>query len=163
MDYVSRLKQELKNQLKRAKKIVIIGVGSELRGDDIAGLIVVRELESINNSKRIKVFSGATAPENFIGKISRFRPTHLVIIDSADMHEQPGTIRIIDREKISGFSFCTHQLPLKMMADYISEMLGCHIFIIGIQPASLGFGKSPSKEVEDAARQTAKLLKDVVR
>ena len=84
------LTTELKNRLKAAKRIAVLGVGSELRGDDVAGMLVAGAVQK--KSKKIRVFLGATAPENLTGEIIKFKPTHLIIVDTADIKEKPGTI-----------------------------------------------------------------------
>ena len=49
------LKTILKKKLKDAKKIAVLGIGSALRSDDAAGLLVAEELKKIKNPK-IKSF-----------------------------------------------------------------------------------------------------------
>ena len=156
----------LKQKLKNASRVAVVGVGSELRGDDTAGILAARQIEKIVDKKttapEIKVYIGATAPENLTGEIKRIQPTHLIIIDSADFGAGAGQIAVVNPEDVGGISFCTHSLPLKVMTDYLLRFLKCEIIIIGIQPKNLTAGASPSKEVARAARQVsttiAKLL-----
>ncbi len=89
------LKTILKNKLKGAKKIAVLGVGSSLKSDDAAGLLVAEELKKIKNPK-LKVFFGSTAPENLTGEIIKYKPTHIIIVDSVDMDQKPGSILLID-------------------------------------------------------------------
>lgn len=153
------LKTTLKKWASDAKKLALLGVGSELRGDDIAGILVARRFseDSKKHKNRIpsKVFIGETAPENLTGEIKRFKPTHLIIVDSADMGKKPGTVRSIDPNKAGGLSFCTHKLPVKILTDYIAESTGCKIIIIGIQPKQIEFCGVPSKEIQKSAKTLA--------
>ena len=110
----------------------------------------------------MEVFLGGTAPENLTGEIRRFNPTHLVIIDAADLNSEPGTITLMDPDSIGGTTFCTHSLPLKVMIDYLLDSFPCHVTIIGIQPKSLEVGASVSKEVLDAVESLAAMLLDAV-
>lgn len=163
---MEELKKQLIESFKAAERVALLCVGSELRGDDIAGILVARELnKSFRRSgrdRRFKIFVSGTAPENWTGEIKRFNPSHLVIIDSADMGEKPGTVKLISPDKISGFSFSTHRLPLKMTAEYLLHFLACRITIIGIQPKTLEFGKPPSKEVEKSSRAISSMLKKIL-
>ena len=159
------LKATLKNRLKGAKRIALLSVGSELRGDDAAGILVGEEFKkSCKNLDKgnCRIFFGGSAPENFTGRIKQFKPTHLIIVDSADLRKKPGTIAIIDPKDVGGFSFGTHQLPLKMMVDYMSQSLNCKAFIIGIQPKNTGFGSSHSEEVAKSVRVIIDSLKAVL-
>jgi hydrogenase 3 maturation protease len=164
---VQNLKADLKLKLKGAKKIAILGVGSELRGDDVAGVLVAKHLEAacsksscLNNCK---VFIGETAPENLTGEIKRFKPGHIIIIDSAEMGKAAGAVQLIDPDEAGGFSFCTHNLPVKIMVDYLVNSIGCEIFIIGIQPKKISFGTLPSKEIIKSARQVCSAIKACIK
>ena len=161
------LKTALKNWLLEAERIALLGVGSELRGDDAAGLLVAQELARahLKLKKRIdfKVFIGETAPENLTGEIKRFNPTHLLIVDSADMGKRGGMVQWIDPDKVGGISFCTHSLPIKIMADYLTQSIGCKIKIIGIQPKVLTFGSRFSKEIEKTVKNVSKTVEASIR
>lgn len=158
-----KIKKELVNRITGARKIAVLGIGSELMADDAAGLIVCRKLDNINKGKsNIKTFSGGTAPENLTGEIRKFNPSHLIIIDAVHLGKKEGMFRFIDAEEIGGISFSTHRLPLKIMVDYIKKSLGCKITIIGIQPKKISFGDKPSREVEAAAGEISSALREFV-
>ncbi|HTY45055.1 MAG TPA: hydrogenase maturation peptidase HycI [Patescibacteria group bacterium] len=149
------LKTSLKKQLSRAQRIALLGVGSELRGDDAAGILVAKRLAAdfrgSRGRQKFKVFIGATAPENVTGQIKKFKPGQLIIIDAADMNAEAGAVKLIPADRIDGFSSCTHSLPLNILADYLVKSIGCAITIIGIQPKTLAFGSRFSPEVERSA------------
>jgi len=159
---MANLKTILKQKLKDAKKIAVLGIGSELRADDAAGLIVAEELKKIKNLK-LKVFLGSTAPENFTGEIIKFKPTHILIVDSVDTDQKPGFILLINPEEVGGVSFSTHMLPVKMMVDYLLASLECEIIIIGIQPKVLLFGETISKEVKKSTKQISGVIKQILQ
>jgi len=158
---MQNLKEVLKKNLKGAKKIAVLGIGSCLRSDDAAGLLVAEELLKIRNPK-LKVFFGSTAPENLTGEIIKYRPTHIIIVDSVDMDQKSGSILMIDAGEVDGVSFSTHMLPVKMIVDYFLEALKCEIIIIGIQPQSLEFGETVSEEVRKSTKQIADAILQVL-
>jgi hydrogenase 3 maturation protease len=140
-----------------------LGVGSELRADDAAGVLVATELEKrFSRKKRFRAFVGHTAPENLTGEIKRFKPTHLVIVDSAEIGNKPGDIALIEIDNLAGVSFCTHQLPVKVMADYLWQSVACEMFIIGIRPASLAFGQKVSPVVKKSVRAVVSAFEQVL-
>lgn len=149
----------LKQKLNNARRVAILGIGSELRGDDIAGLLVARQIEKTitkqTTSPEVRVFIGETAPENLTGEIKKFQPTHLIIIDAAELNKEPGHIEIMEPGTIGGTSFCTHSLPIKVMVDYMLESFKFEAILIGIQPKTLVFGAQPTKEVVAAAKHLA--------
>ena len=140
------LKDKLLQQLPRNSnaKVVFIGIGSELRGDDAVGMVIVNRLAELANSAgcpRFLFINGGSAPENFLGEIREFQPEMVVFIDAAVLGATPGTVKVIDtsREKITGISFCTHTLPLAIIAGYIQQTVPCEIFVIGIEPVDISF------------------------
>jgi hydrogenase 3 maturation protease len=157
----------LKQKLSNAQRVAVLGVGSELRGDDVAGLLAAQQIEKIiakqTTSPEVRVFIGETAPENLTGEIKKFQPTHLIIIDAAEFHKEPGHIEIMEPETIGGTSFCTHSLPLKIIIGYLLESFKFQTIIIGIQPKTLTFGAQPTKEVVAAAKHIAKTIVKIIQ
>jgi hydrogenase 3 maturation protease len=158
------LRTNLQQRLENGSRIGVLGVGSELRADDVAGILVAQRIKKLTGDKKtgpeIETFIGATAPENLTGEIKRFHPSHLVIVDAADLDAEPGTISVMDPDSIGGTTFCTHSLPLKVMIDYLLESFDCRVTIIGIQPKSLAVGAPVSKEVLEAVESLSAMLCD---
>jgi hydrogenase maturation protease HycI len=159
---MQNLKTTLNKNLKGAKKIAILGVGSSLRSDDAAGLLVAEKLNKIKNPK-LKVFLGSTAPENLTGEIIRYKPSHIIIIDSVDMDQKPGSILLVNPQEVDGISFYSHMLPIKMTIDYLLESIKCEIIIIGIQPKSLEFSETVSNEVRKSTKQIADVIRQILQ
>ena len=151
------LETHLKSRLKNAKKVVVLGVGSDLRADDAAGMLVAELLKP-----HVKVVFGATASENLTGEVRRLKPTHLIIIDAAQMGKKPGAIEIIEPGRIEGITFTTHQLPMSIIARYLNQEIGCEIILIGIQPKTLKFGDKVSPQVKASVAQLARLIKKIL-
>lgn len=158
---MKKLKTYLKNRLRGAKRVAVLGIGSEERQDDAAGMVAAETLaKKIKNNKRVKIFLGQTAPENLSGEINRFRPSHLIIIDTIEINERPGTVLVLRPEDIGrGVSFSTHKMPAGVLAKYFIDSIGCDIIMIGIQPKSLKFGHPISKTVAGSAGEVAEAIK----
>jgi len=160
------LRKELKNWLKGAKRVAILGIGSELRSDDAAGVVIARKLQAYIKKmkiKALKVFLGQTAPENLTGEIKKFKPTHLIIIDAVDFHQQAGAMRLIGDLTETGGSFSTHRIPLKIMKDYLYKSIACDMIIIGIQPESLEFHGGLSPKIQESVRVASKEISEVLK
>lgn len=136
--------------------MAVLGVGSELRGDDVAGVLVARKLKAWcgrTHSKRLAAFAGTSAPENLTGEIARFSPSWVVMIDAAHLGREPGTVEIVTREKIGGLSFSTHMLPAPIVLDYLEKTTGCRSLVIGIQLEQTEVLAKPSKSVTGAVKR----------
>jgi hydrogenase maturation protease len=175
---LGELASALAGALEGATRLAVLGVGSELRSDDAAGLLVVRELGRIlepggldritrrifgledraSHFGPVLVLEGGSAPENLTGPIARFQPSHLVVVDAADLGEEPGTARAFTTGSIGGFESSTHSLPLSVLLGYLCRASPCAALAIGIQSASLEFGGATCPAVEAAARDIAAIL-----
>lgn len=171
-----------------SRKIAILGIGNELRGDDAVGVIVARELQesgsarsgllnplsadgfgntALRSRSECKCPSGANktliidagaAPEAFTGRLRRFAPDLVLMIDAAQMDLPPGTIRLIEWQDTIGLSASTHTLPLNVVAQYLVAELGCHVAVIGVQAGGNAFDAPLSPAVRRAANEITHTL-----
>lgn len=188
----------MQKRLEGAQRVALLAVGSELRGDDAAGLLVADYLEKglrlkakgrspsaaerhqeSNGSAHpasavslqplafglrpsFRIFLGHTAPENCTGAIKQFAPTHLVIVDAADLGQPPGAIVVLEPEQIAGVSFSTHQMPLSVMLEYLRTSMAFEAVVIAIQPVQLAYDRPVTPVVRRAARRLAAALADAI-
>ena len=155
----------LRARLNGVKRLAVLGVGSTLRADDGAGMLIAQRLQEAyagEKSGNVQFYAGETAPENFSGKIKAFCPSHLLIIDAADLGQAPGTVAQIDPEDVGGPAFCSHMLPLKVMIRYLEEETGAFIILLGIQYKSLDFDAAVTKEVSETVDSLCAALKTVI-
>lgn len=132
-------------------RVVVVGVGHELSGDDAAGLAVVRALKSaLAPSDRVLLVDAGPAPENTTGLLRRFAPDLVLLIDAAQMNEPPGEVRWLDWQETTGVGASTHTLPLHLLARYLVAELCCEVALLGIQPAANEVGAPLSPVVEEA-------------
>jgi hydrogenase 3 maturation protease len=93
------------------------------------------------------VIDAGHAPENRTAELRRFAPETVILVDAAEMREEPGEIRWIGLDEIDGMSASTHTLPLSMLAKYLTLELDCEVHVLGIQPRSTDFDGRVSEEV----------------
>ena len=144
---------------KGTNRVVIVGVGSEFRGDDAAGVLVARNLKKNVKSSNVLVIEGGVAPENFTSEIRKFKPSHVILIDAADFKAKPGTVRLFNDLSVAiGQSISTHKLSLSILSDYLHNQTSVKVSLIGIQPAGAEMGGKMCKEVKDVVDELAKAL-----
>jgi len=161
------LKTYLENNLSKATKIAVLGIGSELRQDDAAGIVAAKLIKEVglkqNRGVKVKVFIGETAPENLTGEIKAFKPSHIILIDTVDMGEKPGTVAVLKPQEIGeGVSFSTHTMPAKILSDYFSKSFKCDITMLGIQPSSVKFGNKFNRHVKQSSEDVAKAINSAI-
>jgi len=149
------------NRFNGAQKLCILGAGSFMKADDAAGVLITEKLLEefdVLNHPNLLILSGESAPENCCGEIKRFSPDHLCVIDAADMGESPGSIVFIENEVISGVTFSTHMLPVKIMLDYLVKETGCKITVMGIQPVDLTYDGKVTQKVAETVEYVTQVL-----
>ncbi len=154
----------LRKWLKNAKRIVVVGIGNELRRDDFVGVEIVRGLKG-KVSKNVMLIESETVPESFIEPITRFNPTHVLLIDAGLLGLKPGDAKLAESSKVLGPStaaISTHALPLRIFCEYLEKTAAAKIALIIIQPKVTDFGESLSVEVEMAAEKLKKILLKVL-
>jgi len=140
----------------RNTQIHILGIGSELKGDDGAGPLLCQKLKEADI--RVEITDAGTVPENYIQSIVKRSPENILIIDAIDFSAPAGEIKIFTVEELSTFAFSTHALSPHLFIDMIKQQIDVQIYIIGIQPGSTGFGRELSHEVQRAVEHLIELL-----
>jgi hydrogenase 3 maturation protease len=143
--------------------VAVLALGSRLRADDAAGLLAAERLRAAlrrrRGKRRARVFLGETAPENLTGVIKRYKPTHLVVIDAAEMGLKAGHIHLVDSQTPHfNAALSTHNLPIGVLTDYLQRSTGCEVLVLGLQPVSCAFGGEVSPAVLKASERLADLL-----
>ncbi|MBF0494016.1 MAG: hydrogenase maturation protease [Candidatus Omnitrophica bacterium] len=120
-------------------EIIIIGVGSILRGDDGVGPRVIDELEKQNLPKNVLLHSGDICGLDLL----KVFPGHdrVIIIDAARMGMPAGTVKIFNFTEIKKSDFkniySTHGMSLLETLTLGHELgVDPEIIVIGVEPLS---------------------------
>jgi hydrogenase 3 maturation protease len=154
--------EAISRELENSERLFVMGVGNRRRGDDAAGGLCLRLLRKRmlgrKSTKELRALDAGEIPESATGLVREFRPTHVLIVDAALGGHQPGTIFIIDKEKISHEDISTHRIPLDHLVRYLVETIGCRVILVGIEPQEVAWGKPVSAPVREAATRLAAWL-----
>jgi hydrogenase 3 maturation protease len=140
-------------------KVVVVGVGNPLRGDDAAGCLVAQALDG---APGVTVISAEEVPESYLGPITAARPDVVVLVDAVELDAAPGSAALLEMEELAARGASTHRAPLGLVAEFLRCETGADVFLLAIQPARLGFGDPVSPEVEESAASLALLLRSLV-
>jgi len=143
------------------RRVVLVGIGSSIRHDDVVGLRMLELLEG-KLPKNVLLLQTETVPESYTSAIRDFAPTHVLLLDAAHFRGIPGEGRIIPKNKIANVSVSTHSLPLHILIDYIQKSICPKVALLGIQGMNIELGKGLSPEVEEGAKTIIDLLIDVL-
>ncbi len=153
---------DLKKWLSDSRRVAIIGVGNPLRRDDFVGMKVVEALQG-RVSKSVYLVECETSPESFMEPITKFGPTHILIVDAAVLSLNPGSWKFVDPEQIIDRpAISTHALSLRIFCEYLTEAIGAKIAVLAIQPGDSSFGEGLTREVEKTAKHLVDLLSNIL-
>ncbi|MCF7907731.1 MAG: hydrogenase 3 maturation endopeptidase HyCI [Candidatus Omnitrophica bacterium] len=139
-------------------KVVIVGVGNIMRGDDAFG---PKFIETVYQKVDATCIDVGSAPENYIGKITKERPNTILIVDVVDLGKEPGDYEILVKEDIVKSGFTTHDLSPRMFLDFLGKETEADIFLLGVQPKTLEFGDEISQSVAKTLKELTNLIIEV--
>ncbi|WEL18504.1 Hydrogenase maturation protease HycI [Halorhabdus sp. SVX81] len=148
-------------QIDAADRVALVGMGSELRGDDAVGLEVVRRLDGIG-ADRLRVIEGGVAPENQTGVIRRFEPDWIVLVDAIAFGGDPGDSKWIESDDLGGESFSSHKSTPAMLETFLTREMDADVALFGVEPARIEFGTDLSSAVQQRLDDLVAELSDAL-
>ena len=139
-------------------KIVFIGVGHPLRGDDYVGSYVAKELirRVEHRPANVDFFDAEDSVESVITKASETEPKHVIFIDSCQMNAQPGEIHLVSVRETEYPFFTTHGIPLKLLSARLLSQ--SEAWVLAIQPKQVEFSEEMSSEVCEAGLMVSQFI-----
>jgi len=156
------LRGQISAWLRDYERLAVLGIGNPLRGDDAIGVEILKRLKG-NVPKNVKLLECEMVPENFLSKIELFEPTHVLMVDAAQLGIEPGEARLIPPEKIAGTALSTHAMPLSILAGIIQEDSKVKVMLLGVQPEKTEFGEGLSPKLQKASKEIARIIIEVVK
>jgi len=140
-------------------KIVIIGIGNIIRGDDGFGPLLI---EKIKGGVKVMCLDGGTAPENYLGKIAKENPDTLLIVDVVHLGKNPGEYEILRQEDIVKCGFTTHDISPVMFIEYLTKETEANIYMLGVQPQGIELGSEMSEKLKAVLDELSGKILEVV-
>ncbi|MCK4600941.1 MAG: hydrogenase maturation protease [Phycisphaerae bacterium] len=122
----------------------IVCIGNELCGDDGAGVAIAHKLKQI---VPWALYDAQTVPESFLMKIASRKPESVVLIDALDFGAPPGSVEMIEAERIGGQGPSTHGPAPLAFLEVLGMIHPCRCAVLGIQPQRADIGTMLSEPV----------------
>jgi len=145
--------QRLEECLQR--RPVLMGIGSRWQGDDAAGPAVIARVAGRIQATCI---DAGDAPERHLGEARGAGSDTILLLDAVDFGGSPGEITILRAEELPARVGTTHNPSLGLLMRYLEAESGAQVLLLGIQPASIGFGKPISAPVLASVEALARML-----
>jgi hydrogenase maturation protease len=134
------------------ERILVVGVGNLLMGDDGVGIHAVRELANRKMPVGVDVIDGGTAGMDLLRLVEGY--SKVLIIDAVDAGQEPGALLRFTPEDISthaaDFAVSLHQteiLKVMELATWMGQSLPPTV-IYGVQPKEIDWSTGLSPAVQ---------------
>jgi hydrogenase maturation protease len=136
-------------------KTTILGIGNCLLRDEGIGIHVLKALKAqLTDDTALSLIDGGTLSFTLATEIEA--SDRLVVIDAAQLGEEPGTVRCFIGDEMDSFlGSCkrsVHEVGLLDLFDIarLTQTLPGQRALVGIQPASVEWGEEPTDAVAAA-------------
>lgn len=135
-----------------ARPWLLVGVGSDLRGDDAFGPLLARRLAEAG----LPALDAGTAPESLTGPIVRSGAEVLILADVGNLGAPVGSLRLLAPESVAPGGTSTHDPSLRLLIDYLQAQRPFTVRILAVEPARRGLGQALAPEIATAIDQAAR-------
>ncbi len=144
-----RLKDELRRRV-QGKKVLVLGVGNRIRGDDALGSILAGRL---NSRIAVPVIDASDVPENYLGPLEASGAELVLIVDAVDFHASPGDVALFEIGQLVEMRLATHAADLSLLFKTIHAVKPPEAILIGVQPVSTellsGLSRAVSRSLDE--------------
>ena len=160
---IMSFESQLEGFLSNSEKLIVLGVGNDLKCDDGVGPFIIKRLKEEDIEDENLIFINAeTVPENFTGKLRKENPTNIIIVDAGLMNGNLGDTQIVDKDDFSNIGISTHSMSLSYFVKYLEKDNDFKIIFVGIEPESLDYGENLTENVEKTAFDFINILKGII-
>jgi hydrogenase maturation protease len=134
-------------------QIALLGLGNLMRTDDAVGMLTLRRLEKCGRlPPEVRVIEGGTLGLDLLDSLRGI--SHLLVLDAVDTGATPGTLKRFEGRDVDDLpvSKSVHLLGFAdlMCALRLMDAAPGEVVLLGVQPASTGWGTVLTPEVESA-------------
>ena len=143
-------------------KILVLGLGNLLMGDEGIGIHVIKKLMEIKLPKNIEVVDGGTAAFDLMPYLKAAQK--LIIVDAVQTGGKEGAIYRLRPEDLSpgsGKTLSLHQITLQEVLEAAHLLdIKPEVIIIGIEPKQIGCGDELSQELKEVIPAVTRIIKE---
>jgi hydrogenase maturation protease len=147
---------------RREARILILGIGNLLMGDEAIGIHVVRELQDLDRRPDVDVVDGGTGGFHLLEYFQTY--DRLILVDAAADGASPGTVRLIRPRFSKDFppTLTAHEIGLKDLLN-AAQLLDAQP---EIRLVTISIGEVPGARLELSAAikaaipQAARLVRE---
>ncbi|MCU0292287.1 MAG: hydrogenase maturation protease [Thermoanaerobaculaceae bacterium] len=134
-----RLRRMLARVKARGQRLLVLGVGNDMLGDDAIGVLVARDLEALNSETFLAVPVGIGV-ENAGHLIRRHRADVVLIFDAVAAPSRKPWL-FVPPSRLDTFCHSTHSVPLSLLIRaWQQDSPAVRVHFVGIRPRLVALG-----------------------
>ncbi len=143
-------------------RVLVVGVGNELRCDDGFGVYIARALENIlarySKGDYLTVVDAGTSLESYLDLMINSEVT--ILLDVIEAPVPYSKVVVLQKHEIPvyGGSLSTHSIELGTLLDLVSG----DVYVVGTRPTCLDFNVGVSNSIAGVIRVIIKAFLDVL-
>jgi hydrogenase maturation protease len=150
------------------QKVLILGVGNYLMGDEGMGVHLARQLNTELNDDFVDVVDGGTGGFQLMELFESYQT--VILADATLDHQKPGTIRLIKPKFSADFpkAMSTHEIGLKDVVEsliLLDKLPEIHLFVMSIshvQPLSIDLSEEVRNALPELKTRVVQLAKSLI-
>ena len=153
-----------KNQKIKKEKLLVLGIGNILLGDEGVGIEVIRKLEQLNLPPHVDLLDGGTGGFHLLSYLQEY--PEVILIDATLDGNEPGTVRLIRPKFSNEFprTLSSHDIGLKDLiesAALLDDLPDMTLITISVKPEQ-ELGMELSDAVAEAVIKACNKVMEIV-
>jgi hydrogenase 3 maturation protease len=151
------MEQDL-SEIIKTRPLLLLGIGSPLRGDDAIGHLLAESLEPLNRDG-FQAHAVGTAVENAMRWVREMASGAVLLVDAVLDESLPeGSWDLYPTDQLNSMCHSTHSIPLSMLISFWEkEIPGLEVYFLGISIRS-NTDMAPLSPVLDRTLDSMKAL-----
>ncbi|HDI00208.1 MAG TPA: hydrogenase maturation protease [Firmicutes bacterium] len=146
-------------------KVVVVGVGNLLMGDDGMGIWVAEELRKAELPDEVLVLDGGTALLDVLEEVEGAE--RLVIVDAMSGDGPPGTVYVLSSDDLGKRKgrFSLHDMGVAEMLELgrLMYRIPEDVVLVGVEPEHVGPGIGLSRTLREKLQEVVRVVAEVAR
>ncbi|HPW55662.1 MAG: hydrogenase maturation protease [Thermoanaerobaculaceae bacterium] len=156
-DPALRLTRILERARDHAQRVLVLGIGNEMLGDDAVGVLIARDLAALNDERFTSV-PVEIGVENAGHLVRRHRPHVLLIFDAVAATTRKPWL-FVPTSRLDTWCHSTHSVPLGLLIrTWQLDAPRMRPYFVGVRPLLVALGAPLSPKVQAAREEIVALV-----
>lgn len=158
-DPARRLTRILERARYKGERVLVLGLGNEMLGDDGVGVRIARDLAALDDERFLSV-PVEIGVENAGHLVRRHRPDVLLVFDAVAASTRKPWL-FVPTSRLDTRCHSTHSVPLSLLIrTWQQDAPRMRPYFVGVRPHLVALGAPMSREVQAAREEIVGLVRN---